>query len=216
MTEQRINRMPKEDSSAVALKDSRETLSSEEFRSEVSRCVEVMRKGGIIAYPTDTVWGIGCDARNSQAVRKIYALKKRADHKAMIVLVADDVMLSRTVDEIPDVAWQLLESAVNPLTIVYDHGVGVAPELLGPDGSLGVRVCADPFAASLCRALRAPIVSTSANISGCPAPRFFDEISPEILQGVDYVADIRRSDKTPRQPSNVIRLSAGGVVKVLR
>lgn len=186
------------------------------MRQEINRCVEVMRRGGIILYPTDTVWGIGCDARSSEAVRRIFRLKQRADHKALIVLVSDEAMLERTVEDIPDVAWELIQSAVRPLTVVYDKGIGVAPELLGPDGSIGVRLCHDSFAAGLCRALRAPVVSTSANISGQPAAALFPEISQEIINGVDYVADFRRDDLTAAPPSSVIRLGSGGVVSILR
>ena len=183
---------------------------------EVNRCVDVMRRGGLILYPTDTVWGIGCDARSSEAVRRVFELKRRADHKALIVLVSDEAMLERTVADIPDVAWELIDAAVRPLTVVYDKGVGVAPELLGPDGSLGVRLCHDPFAAGLCRALRAPVVSTSANVSGQPAAALFPEISQEIIEGVDYVADFRRDDRSSSPPSSVIRLGAGGTVRILR
>lgn len=186
------------------------------MRDEINRCVDVMRRGGIILYPTDTVWGIGCDARSSEAVRRIFQLKQRADHKALIVLVSDEAMLERTVREVPDVAWELIDSAVRPLTIVYDNGIGVAPELLGPDGSIGVRLCRDQFAAGLAKALRAPVVSTSANISGQPTAALFPEISQDIIGGVDYVADFRRADLSVSPPSSVIRLGAGGLVSILR
>lgn len=187
-----------------------------DMRREVEQCVEVMRKGGVILYPTDTVWGIGCDARCSEAVRRIYELKRRADHKAMIVLVSDESMLERTVSEVPEVAWELIDAAVKPLTVVYDKGINVAPELLGPDGSIGVRLCRDRFAAALCRRLRGPVVSTSANVSGQPTASVFPEISPEILNAVDYVADYRREDLEAAPPSSVIKLGSGGEIKILR
>lgn len=190
--------------------------SAPDFRDEVRRCAEVMKKGGIVLYPTDTVWGIGCDATNSEAVKRIYALKQRTDSKAMIVLVNGLPMLERYVDEVPEVAYELLEAAVNPLTVVYDRGVGLAPELLAADGSVGVRITAEAFSSALCRALGRPVVSTSANISGAPSPRFFREIAPEIVKGVDFVPNFRRTDTTARRPSSVIKLSSSGEVKILR
>lgn len=187
-----------------------------EFQSDLAQALEVMRKGGIILYPTDTVWGIGCDATNSEAVMRIYNLKRRTDSKAMIVLVDSPAMLERHVDEMPEVAWQLIDVAVNPTTIVYDRGTGLAPELLAPDGSVGIRVTAEKFSSMLCRGLRRPLVSTSANISGSPTPQSFDEIDDEIIRGVDYVVGYRRDDNTPRRPSSVIKLSNSGEVKILR
>ena len=186
------------------------------INNEISRCVEVMRKGGIILYPTDTIWGIGCDATNSDAVRRIYELKQRADHKAMIVLVNSEAMLDRYVDGIPDVAWELIEATVSPTTIVFDHGTGVAPELLGPDGSIGVRLTREKFSAMLCQQLKHPVVSTSANISGEKSAGNFHEVSQAIIDGVDYVADFRREERQPHTPSSVIRLTETGVVKILR
>lgn len=183
---------------------------------EVKRCVEVLRRGGIILYPTDTVWGIGCDASNPQAVAKVFALKQRADHKAMIVLVDSADAVSLYVEDMPDLAYQLIEYAERPLTIVYDHGVRLAPELLGEDGSVGIRVTSEEFSNALCRRFRRPLVSTSANISGQPTPAIFPEISREIIDGVDYVADFRRDDTTRRPPSTVMRLSADGLFKILR
>lgn len=186
------------------------------MREEVRRCADVLRKGGVLVYPTDTVWGIGCDATSSDAVRKIYSLKQRSDSKAMIVLVNSLEMLEQYIDTIPEVAYQLIEVAVTPMTIVYDHGIGLAPELYAPDGSIGVRYTSDPFCQALCRALRRPIVSTSANISGAATARFYSEISEKILSGADYVAEWRRDDKVTAPPSSVIKLSAGGEIKILR
>ncbi len=188
-------------------------LSPEE---DIRRAADVMRRGGVILYPTDTVWGIGCDARNSEAVKHIYEIKKRVDNKALITLVGDLGMLERTVCGIPDVAYDLIEFSERPLTIVYDEGTGVAPELKGIDGTIGVRLTKEDFSQRLCRRVGAPIVSTSANISGEPTPRTFAEISPEILNAVDYVCATRRNDRTPGQPSSVMRLSEDGTFKVLR
>ena len=183
---------------------------------EVARAADVVKQGGVILYPTDTVWGIGCDASNPEAVKKVFDLKQRADHKAMIVLVGsvDDVDLY--VESVPDIARDLIEFSDKPLTIVYDRGARLAPALLGEDGSIGIRVTRESFSAALCRRLRRPLVSTSANISGQPAPAIFREISPEIIDGVDYVVDYRRDDTTRNCPSTVMRLSAGGEFKILR
>lgn len=186
--------------------------SKEDFDS----ALDTLRRGGIIIYPTDTVWGIGCDATDSTAVKRIYALKQRIDSKAMIVLVDSEAMLERYVEEVPEVAYQLIEASVRPTTIVYDKGSGLAPELLAPDGSVGIRVTSEPFTAALCRRLRHPIVSTSANISGEPAAKFFDDISEKILAGADYAVRFRRDDKRPAKPSSVIKLTCSGEITILR
>ena len=197
--------------------EERKQAPSAEMRQEIARALKVLREGGVILYPTDTVWGIGCDATNAAAVERIYRLKQRADHKAMIVLADSPEMVGRYADGIPEVAYELMEVAVRPLTIVYDRGVGLAPNLLGPDGSVGIRVTKEEFSAALVRALRRPLVSTSANVSGKPAARCYSEISPEILQGVDYVVDWRRDEPAgSRQPSSVMRLTESGEFKVLR
>lgn len=186
------------------------------FEEDIKKAVEVLKKGGIILYPTDTVWGIGCDATNEAAVKKIYELKRRAESKSMLVLVDGEVMLERTVRDIPEVAWQLIEAAVDPLTIIYDHPDGVAPNLLAEDGSLGIRITSERFSRELCRRLRRPIVSTSANISGEKAPALYYQISDEVKDGCDYVAEYGRNDTTPHRPSNIIKVREGGLFKVIR
>lgn len=183
---------------------------------DIARAAEVMHGGGIILYPTDTIWGIGCDARNAEAVRRVYEIKRRADSKALITLVSTPAMLDSVVEEVPEVAEQLIEATVDPVTIVYDRGRGVAPNLLAADGSIGVRLTREAFSASLCRALRGPIVSTSANVSGSPAPQTFAEISEEIRNAVDYVCHSRRDETAPAKPSTVIKISNNGVFKILR
>ncbi|MDE6497771.1 MAG: Sua5/YciO/YrdC/YwlC family protein [Muribaculaceae bacterium] len=172
----------------------------------------VFARGGVIAYPTETVWGIGCDATRSDAVRRIFEIKHRAEAKALITLVQNIAMLERWVDDIPEVGYQLLEAAVHPLTIVYDSPRGLAPELLAPDGSAGVRVVPLPLFGSWHK----PIVSTSANISGQPAPRRIEELSPEIVDAVDAIVDPRDAPAAAGRPSTVIKLSAGGLFKILR
>lgn len=185
------------------------------MEEDIKKALEVLRNGGVILYPTDTIWGIGCDATNEKAVARIYEIKKRVDAKAMLALVGSDGQLQRTVADIPDVAWDLIDAAVNPLTIIYDHPQNVAPNLTATDGSLGVRISHEPFSSTLCRRLGKPIVSTSANISGKKAPLSFNEISQEIMEAVDYVVTTGR-DYSGSAPSNIIKLSDGGLVKVIR
>ena len=185
-------------------------------KEEISKTLKVLNEGGLILYPTDTIWGIGCDATNSDAVKKIYDLKKRMDSKSMLVLVDNDETLNRYVDDIPEVAFELIEAADRPLTIIYDHPVGVAPNLLAEDGSLGIRITEDPFCRELCRRLRKPLVSTSANISGQKSPSNFSQISEEIKNGVDYVVEYRQNEQSASKPSNIIKLSDGGVIKIIR
>lgn len=183
---------------------------------EVTRAADIVKRGGIILYPTDTVWGIGCDASNPEAVKKVFDLKRRADNKAMLVLVSSVEDVENIVEDMPEIARDLIEFSDHPLTIVYDHGVRLAPALLGENGSVGIRVTREYFSAALCRKLRRPLVSTSANISGEPAPALFPEISKEIIEGVDYVVDYRRDDMKRSRPSTIMRLSAGGEFKILR
>jgi L-threonylcarbamoyladenylate synthase len=176
----------------------------------------VLKAGGIILYPTDTVWGIGCDATRGDAVERVYKLKRRVDHKAMLVLLGDSAMIDRYIDTVPDAAAQLLDVATKPLTIIYDHGRNLAPGLLGPDGSVGIRVTAEAFSRDLCRGLRRPLVSTSANISGEPAARRFADISPEIIAGVDYVVNYRRDEPASAAPSSIIKVGDDNSFKILR
>lgn len=187
------------------------------LRADVAKALEVLRGGGVILYPTDTVWGIGCDATNTDAVNRIYGIKRRDDHKALITLVSDLAMLERTVDGIPDIAYDLIEVADRPLTIVYDGARNVSGRLTGKDGTIGVRVVRDNLAARLCRELRRPIVSTSANVSGQPTPSTFDGISQEILDAVDYVCMTgRKDDNRNARPSTVMRLCADSSFTILR
>ena len=192
--------------------------SENKFAEDARRAAEVMRRGGVVVYPTDTVWGIGCDATNDAAVRRIYEIKQRSDHKAMIVLASSPQEVERYTDGMPDIAFDLMDAAEGgrPLTIVYDKGRLLAPSLLGADGSVGIRVTSEPFSHSLCRAMRRPIVSTSANISGQPAPALFSEIPQEILDAADYVVECRRGETQRHRPSAVIRLTNDGVVSVIR
>lgn len=184
--------------------------------ADLKEALRVLKEGGIILYPTDTVWGIGCDARNADAIERIFKLKQRSDSKSMLALVGSEGMLQRTVKEVPDIAWQLIDVAVNPMTIIYDHPVGVAENLKAEDGSLGIRITNEKFSRTLCERLRAPLVSTSANISGKPTPQTFSEISNEIKEGVDYVCKFRQKEKAKNKPSNIIKVTRGNVIKVIR
>jgi L-threonylcarbamoyladenylate synthase len=186
-----------------------------EFGDDIRNALKTLRAGGVILYPTDTVWGLGCDATNSEAVKKIYSIKQRAANKSLIILVNSPSMLTRYVDNPPEVALQLAELTESPLTIVYDRGRSLAEGVASADGSVGVRICADPFCDELITAMRKPLVSTSANISGSDAPAIFDEISEELKRSVDYVCLWRQDDRSRAKASSVIRVSGNGVVKNL-
>lgn len=183
---------------------------------DIKKAVEVMRNGGIILYPTDTIWGIGCDATNRDAVERIYKLKQRDDHKAMICLVDSDARLQRYVRNVPEVAWDLLELAEKPTTVILDNAVNLADNLIADDGSIAMRITKEPFSKELCYRFQKPIVSTSANISGEPAAQNYMDISEEILNGVDYVCWSRRQEHKPHNPSSIIKLSENGEVKIIR
>lgn len=189
---------------------------SENFREEIKRACEVMQKGGIILYPTDTVWGIGCDATNPEAVKRVYEIKQRADSKAMLVLVDSPVKVDFYVKDVPAVAWDLIEFTTKPLTIIYDGARNLAENLIADDGSVGIRVTSEEFSKELCFRFRKAIVSTSANISGQPSAAIFSQISEEIKQAVDYVVGCRQDETGSPKPSSIIKLGKGGEVKVIR
>lgn len=186
------------------------------MKESLEKALKVLKEGGIILYPTDTVWGIGCDATNTKAVERIFQLKKRADAKAMLMLVGSEGQLQQYIKAVPDIAWQLIDAAVDPLTIIYDQPVNISPLLLAEDGSAGFRITDEKFSQSLCRMLKHPLVSTSANISGKPTPQNFSEIDEEILNGVDYVVEVRRNESSNPPPSNIIKVGNDSVIKVIR
>ena len=186
------------------------------MKDEIKKACEVMQKGGVILYPTDTVWGIGCDATNEEAVRRVFEIKRRADSKAMLVLVDSPVKVDFYVDEVPEVACDLIEMTTKPLTIIYDGARNLAHNLIAEDGSVGIRVTNEEFSKQLCFRFRKAIVSTSANISGHPAPSVFSEISDEIKKAVDYVVDYRREETGHPKPSGIIKLGKGGQIKIIR
>lgn len=183
---------------------------------DIKKACEVLQAGGLILYPTDTIWGIGCDATNEEAVRKVYALKKRMDNKAVLVLTDSTAKLNMYVSDIPDIAWDLIEVADKPLTIIYANAKNLAPNLLGEDGSVGIRITKEDFSRRLCERFRKPLVSTSANISGESAPKNFQEISDIIKNGVDYIVKYRQDDMSQAKPSNIIKLGDGGVIQIIR
>ena len=182
---------------------------------EIQNAYEVIKEGGIILYPTDTVWGIGCDATNPEAVAKIYKLKQRAETQSMIVLMNGEKMMYNVFKDIPEVAWQIMELSENPTTLVLDKPRNVAPNLIAPDNTLGIRIVKEPFCFKLLEKMKKPLVSTSANISGKPTPKSFKEISPEIIKGVDYVVNLHR-EKIAGKPSTIIKLTNDSQVKVIR
>ena len=214
-------------------------------KEDIQEALRVLRAGGIILYPTDTVWGIGCDATNEEAVRKIYALKQREDSKSMLVLLDSAAKLDYYV-EVPESAEMLLETAsphqcstdghwqsdraklftpegkgdeddsTKPMTIIYPKARNMAKNLIAEDGSIGIRITNEPFSKALCAQLRHPIVSTSANVSGHPTAHFFHEIEDAIVQGVDYVCLFRRDDETPHEPSSIIKVNSDGTFRIIR
>lgn len=200
-------------------------------KEDLQAALEVLRRGGVIVYPTDTVWGIGCDATNAEAVKRIYALKQREDSKSMLVLLDSAAKLDYYVD-VPETAEMLLEAAsphpspegkgddadetVKPMTIIYPNARHLAENLVAEDGSIGIRITSEPFSKALCAQLKRPLVSTSANISGHPTAHFYHEIEQEILDGADYVCRFRREDETPYEPSTIIKVNTDGTFHIIR
>ena len=186
------------------------------MNEDIQNALLVLRKGGIILYPTDTVWGIGCDATNQQAVKRIYAIKQRSDAKAMLLLIDSPAKLPNYVADIPSIAWDLIDVAIKPLTIIYPGAKNLAPDLLAEDGSVGIRITNEKYSHLLCEQFRKPIVSTSANISGQVAPQNFSQIDPRIISAVDYVVKYRQEDDTKAAPSSIIKIGEGGTIQIIR
>ncbi|MDR1779717.1 MAG: threonylcarbamoyl-AMP synthase [Tannerella sp.] len=186
------------------------------MNDDLSRACATLRNGGLILYPTDTIWGIGCDATNADAVSRVYRLKQRTDNKAMLVLIDSAAKLNAYVADIPDIAWDLIEVADKPLTVIYPKARNLAAGLLAEDGSVGIRITGESFSHNLCERFRKPIVSTSANVSGSPSPSSFSEISETIRRGVDYIVNYRRDETVKSRPSGVIKIGEGGLIQVIR
>ena len=187
---------------------------------DIRNAVEVLRQGGVILYPTYTVWGIGCDATNEDAVRRVYEIKQREDSKALICLVDSDARMQRYVRNVPDVAWQLIDSLQDadstPTTLILDGAINLAPNLIAEDGSIALRITQEAFSKELCYRFQKALVSTSANISGQPAAQNYCDIDPQLLEKVDYVCWSRRQEHKPHKPSSIIRLRPNGEVTIIR
>ena len=189
---------------------------SPESKEDIRCAIEVMNQGGVILYPTDTIWGLGCDATNPEAVKRIYEIKQRTDAKALISLVDSETKVQFYVREVPDVAWDVMELSERPMTVVFDGGRNLAPNLLAEDGSVAIRITKEAFSKELCMRMKRAVVSTSANISGQPAPRCFAEISEEIKKAVDYICTSRQDEPPTQTASSIIKLGAGGEVTIIR
>jgi L-threonylcarbamoyladenylate synthase len=186
------------------------------LRDEVAKAFKIIQDGGIILYPTDTIWGIGCDATNTEAVQKIYRLKQRDEAKSMIILLDNDNKLQSYVNEVPDIAYDLIEFAENPLTLVMPGAKNISPALINKDGSIAIRVVKNDFCEQLIQRMRKPLVSTSANISGKASPQYFSQVDQEIIDGVDYVVDLDQQSMEIKNPSTIMRLEPDGKFEFLR
>lgn len=186
------------------------------MKEDIDKALDILYNGGLILYPTDTIWGIGCDATNEEAVAKIYDLKRRSDNKALITLIDNPIKLDYYLKQTPELAWDLIELTENPLTIIYDDARNLASNLIGEDGSIAIRVTAEKFSNELCKRFRKAIVSTSANISGEPSPLNFNDISDTIKDGVDYIIKYRQDDTTQKKASSIIKLGNDSQIKIIR
>ncbi len=187
-----------------------------DFREDINNCLEVLKNGGVILYPTDTIWGIGCDATNASAVKKVYDIKKRTDSKAMLVLLENENLLSGYMDEVPEIAWELIEVSDHPLTIIFPGAKNLAENLIAKDRTIGIRITRENFSSQLIKRFRKPIVSSSSNISGHPSPENFDDISSEIKNAVDYIVEYRQDERSKHRASSIIRLGVGGKMEIIR
>lgn len=188
----------------------------QKFQQAIREAVQVLNRGGVILYPTDTVWGLGCDATNSEAVRRIFAIKRRADSKAMLSLTDAVGRVDYYFDRVPEIAWDLWEVADKPLTLILPRARNVAPELIAEDGTMGMRITHEAVSNALCARLRRPLVSTSANISGEPTARCYADISEEVKQAVDYIVPLRQNEAHNPAPSGIIKVDDGGLIQVIR
>jgi len=186
------------------------------FDEDIVQALKVLKEGGVILYPTDTIWGIGCDATNNEAVKRVYEIKKREDSKSMLILLENPNFILSYIDEMPEVAWDLIEFSVKPTTIIYDKAKNLAKNLVADDGSIGIRITNEAFTSKLLQRFRKPIVSTSANVSGQPSPQNFIEISEEIKNKVDYIVKYRQDIIDNSVPSSIIKLGVSGLIKIIR
>lgn len=198
------------------MKDTNSSTLPLQWREIVKETANIIKKGGVVLYPTDTIWGIGCDATNEEAVRRIYEIKKREDGKALLLLIDHDAKLPGIVGNVPSMAYQLIDMAIRPLTIIYPSAKNIASNLLPKEGTIGIRITKEPFSNALCKAIKVPLVSTSANISGEASPTSFKDISPEIKEAVDYIVPIRQEEKNRCQASEIISIGKNNEIKVIR
>jgi len=186
------------------------------MQEEIKKAIETLRSGGVILYPTDTVWGLGCDATNENAVQRIFEIKKRNDKKAMLVLIDNAAKIQGYMEEVPDMAWDLIDFSEKPLTIIYPDAKNLASNLIGEDKTIGIRVTKEAFSKRLCEQFRKPIVSTSANVSGAPTPANFKQITDEIKTAVDYVVNFRQEETSEPKPSSIVKLGKGNLFQMIR
>ena len=191
-------------------------LLSKAYLDDIKEALNILHQGGVILYPTDTIWGLGCDATNPEAVKRIYEIKRRTDAKALISLVDSEVKVQAYVKEVPEVAWDVMELSERPMTVIFDGARNLAPNLLAEDGSAALRITKEPFSRELCMRFKKAIVSTSANVSGEPAPQCFADISEEIKSAVDYICTSRQNETKNPQASSIIKLGVGGEVTIIR
>ena len=186
------------------------------MNEDIKKAIEVLKQGGIILYPTDTIWGIGCDATNEEAVEKLYAIKQRDKSKSMLILLDNPVKAQTYINDVPEIAWDLIDLAEKPLTIIFNEAKNLAPNLINKDGTIGIRITAEDFSRNLCMRFRKPIVSTSANIAGQEAPLNFNQIDPQIIDLVDYVVEYRQDEIYKQTPSSIIKLGSSGEIEIIR
>lgn len=186
------------------------------MKTAIQETINVLKNGGTVLYPTDTVWGIGCDATNTEAVKKIFSIKQRSREKNLVVLVANDGMLNKYVSEVPEIAWDLIDESIDPLTIVYSKAKNLPNEVIASDGSIGIRMVKNGFVHQLITNFNKPIISTSANISGQPTPTTFQQIDSLIHNQVDYVVDVKLADQSRSKPSSILKVENNGEIKILR
>jgi len=186
------------------------------MHNDINKALEVLKAGGVILYPTDTIWGIGCDATNAEAVKRVYEIKNREDSKAMLVLMENPNRLNSYVDEVPEIAWDLIDANDKPMTLIYPGAKNLAPNLINSDGTIGIRISNEEFTQNLIQRFKRPIVSTSANISGDPSTANFLEINEKLKELVDYVVEYRQDDMEKASASSIIKIGVGGEIQILR
>lgn len=186
------------------------------MNEDIKKAFEVLKQGGVILYPTDTIWGLGCDATNEEAVEKLYAIKKRERNKSMLIMLDNPAKLQTYVEDVPEIAWDLIDLTDKPLTIIFNGAKNLAKNLICDDGTIGIRITSENFSRGLCNRFRKPIVSTSANFTGDATPQSFNQINPEIIDIVDYVVEYRQNEMMKQTPSSIIKLAANGNIDIIR